>query len=96
MIKENQFMRTFENWVADFESFVCQKGKVHPNKYRAYGYKLPKHIWAAVEDGIRYFRMMVAKPSKGSSPRVQQELDLNKDATWQTKKGEGEKLREDD
>lgn len=40
--------------------------------------------------------MMVGKPPKGSSPHVQQALDLNKDATGHTKKGEGEKLRDDD
>jgi len=39
---------------------------------------------------------MAGRPPKGSSPQVQQELDLNKDARWQTKKGEGEKLRDDD
>jgi len=66
---------------------------VPPNKYRAFGYKSPKHIWACVQDGIRYFRMMVGKPPKGSSPKIQQELDLNKDATWHTKKSEGKKLR---
>jgi hypothetical protein len=89
MIKENQFMSLFENWVLDFENFVRRKGKVKPNKYRAFGYKPPKHVWASVEDGIRYFKMMVGKPPKGSSPQVQQELDLNKDATWRTKKVKG-------
>jgi hypothetical protein len=29
------------------------------------------HIWASVQDGIRYFRMMVGKPPEGSSPKVQ-------------------------
>jgi hypothetical protein len=40
--------------------------------------------------------MMVGNPPKGSSPAIQQQLDLNKDATWYTKKGEGEKLRDAD
>ncbi len=40
--------------------------------------------------------MMVGKPPKKSSPKIQQELGLNKDATWHTKKGEGEKLRDND
>jgi hypothetical protein len=39
---------------------------------------------------------MVGKPPKGSSPQIQQDLNLNKDATLSTKKGEGEKLRNDD
>ena len=93
VIEEDAFMNTFATWVNSFEIFVKEKGKVPPNKYRAFGFKPPSHIWANVEDGIRYFKMMVGKPSKGSSPQIQQELDLNKDATWHTKKGEGEKLR---
>jgi hypothetical protein len=96
MIAENEFMSAFHKCVKDFESFVRQKGKVRPNKYRAFGYKPPKHIWASVKDGIRYFEMMVGIPPKGSSPKIQQELGLNKDATWQTKKSEGKKLRDDD
>ncbi len=96
MIHEKAFMAAFDKWVANFEAFVRQKGKVPPNQYRAYGYTPPPQIWAHVEDGIRYFRLMVGKAPKGSSPRIQEELGLNRDATWQTKKGEGEKLRDDD
>ncbi len=51
---------------------------------------------ADVKDGIRYFEMTVGKPPKGYSPKIQQDLDLNKDATWHTKKGKGEKLRGND
>jgi multimeric flavodoxin WrbA len=93
MIKENEFMQTFDEWVNKFATFVQQKGKVRPNKYRAYGHVPPGHLWADVKDGFRYFEMMVGKPPKGSSPKIQQELDLNKDATWHTKKSEGKKLR---
>jgi hypothetical protein len=96
MIKEHEFISTFNQWVQDFEIFVWQKGKVPPNKYRAFGYTPPKHAWANVQDGIRYFRMMAGIPPKGSSPEAQQELGLNEDATWLTKKGEGKKLRGDD
>ncbi len=96
VIGENEFMQAFNEWVNQFKIFVQQKGKVKPNKHRAYGYQPPKHIWASVQDGIRYFKMMVGKPPKKSSPKIQQELGLNKDATWHTKKGEGEKLRDDD
>jgi hypothetical protein len=35
------------------------------------------------------------KPPKGSSPKIQQDLYLNNDATWHTKKREEEKLRDD-
>ena len=89
-------MSSFNTWVKDFKDFVYKKGKVTPNKYRAFEYKAPRHIWASVQDGIRYFEMMAGKAPKGSSPKIQQELGLNKDATWHTKKGEGEKLRDDD
>ena len=95
MVKEDAFMAAFAGWVHDFEKIVSAKGKVPPNKYRAFGFNPPSHIWANAEDGIRYFRMMVGKAPKGSSPRSQHELDLNKDATWQPKKGEGEKLRDE-
>lgn len=81
VIMENEFMRTFNKWIDDFSVFVQQKGKVPPNKYRAFGYQPPSHIWANVEDGLRYFKMMVGKAPKGSSPQIQEEMDLNKDAT---------------
>ncbi len=96
MVRENVFMKEFDNWVHKFAAFVGQKGKVSPGKYRAFGYQPQRHMWANVEDGIRYFRMMAGIPPKGSSPQIQQELNLNKDATWHTKKGEGEKLRDND
>jgi multimeric flavodoxin WrbA len=96
MVTESGFMTAFNNWVAGFEEFVRQKGKVPPNKYRAYGFNPPKHIWANVQDGYRYFTMMIGKAPKGSSPRIQEDLGLNKDATWHTKQGEGKKLRKDD
>ena len=53
MITEDQFMQRFQNRVNEFS--ISQKGKVKPNKYRAYGYKPPKHYWAGIKDGIRYF-----------------------------------------
>lgn len=96
MTKENEFMDVFGNWVKDFEDFVRQKGKIPPNKYRAFGYEPPKHAWADVQDGVRYFRMMIGKPPEGSSPQIQEDAGLSKDATWHTKKGEGKKLRAND
>ncbi len=93
MVKEENVMKEFYSWIKDFESFVMQKGKVTPGKYRAYGFKQPSHLWANVKDGINYFRMMVGKAPDGSSPDRQEAQGLNKDATWYPKKGEGEKLR---
>lgn len=96
MVGEPDFMQAFKNWVNNFASFVQQKGKVPPNRYRAYGFTPPGHLWANVQDGIRYFRMMAGIAPKGSSPQVQHSLGLNDDATFFTKKGEGEKLRNHD
>ncbi len=96
MVKEKEFMHTFDNWVDHFAAFVRQKGKVKPNKYRAFGYKAPGHMWANIQDGIRYFKMMAGMAPKGSSPRIQDDEGLNNDATWHTKKGEGKKLRDND
>ncbi|MEO6488534.1 MAG: hypothetical protein ABIO04_01230 [Ferruginibacter sp.] len=45
---------------------------------------------------IRYFKMRAGKPPHGSSLQILEELGLNKDATWHTKKGERQKLRDDD
>ena len=95
MVREDNFMNSFDKWTNDFSSFVMAKGKVKPSKYRAYGFKAPGHFWANIEDGIRYFKMMVGKAPKGSSPKIQEDLGLNRDAVWQTKKGEGKKLRDD-
>lgn len=96
LIQEKEFMQTFDEWINQFAKFIEQKGKLKPNKYRAYGYKPSTHIWANVQDGIRYFKMMVGKAPKSSSPKIQDNLGLNKDATWHTKKGEGQKLRDND
>ena len=93
-VQDDKFMTSFYQWINNFETFVKQKGKVEPGKYRAYGFTPPSHAWANVQDGIRYFEMMIGKAPQGSSPQVQEELGLNQDATWQTKKGEGEKVRD--
>jgi len=78
MVYEDGSMRGFNRWVEDFETFVMKKGKVPPYKNRPYGFKAPKHNWANVEDGIQYFRMMAGKAPEGSSPKIQEELNLNK------------------
>jgi hypothetical protein len=80
-------MAKFDRWVSDFATFVQNKGKVQPGKYRAYG-----HQWRDIKLGFRYARMMAGLPPKDSSP-YEQQMDLNKDVTFSPKKGEGEKLR---
>lgn len=93
MIKEEEFMNAFHQWVAGFAAFVGQKGKVLPGKYRAFGYKKPSNLLKEIKTGIRSWKLRFGWAPKGSSPWYQQLYGLNKDATLQPKKGEGEKLR---
>jgi hypothetical protein len=93
MIRDDKVMNEFDEWIKGFIEHVQNKGKVKPNRYRAFGYQPPPHFWASIKDGIRYFRMMIGKPPKHSSVYLQEKLNLIDDATLQTKKGEGEKLR---
>ncbi|WP_207493291.1 NAD(P)H-dependent oxidoreductase [Aridibaculum aurantiacum] len=94
MVREDAFMNSFSNWVKAFTSFVGQKGKVPPAKYRAAGYTPPNHTIGDLKLGWRYFQMMIGKGPKDSSPQQQHDEGLNDDATWHPKKGEGEKLRQ--
>lgn len=71
-------MKTFDEWINQFSMFVHQKGKCNRLDTRASGYEPSGHIWASVEDGIRYFEMMIGKAPKGSSPKTQEDLGLNK------------------
>jgi hypothetical protein len=91
-----EVLRHFDDWVNAFKDFVFEKGKIQPGKYRAFGYEAPKHFKADIKDGIRYFKMMIGKPEEGSSPWIQEKMDLNDDATWHPKWGEGKKLRKSD
>lgn len=93
MVRDEKVMKTFDEWTNDFTSYVKQKGKVQPGKYRAYGYTPPKHFWDELKLGLRHFKMMIGKPPENSSPDIQQEEQLNKDKTLHYKKSEGEKLR---
>ena len=81
-------------WTDRFARFVEAKGKVEPNKYRAFGYKPPGHFLADVRLGWRDIRMRFGSPRFRSSTAKQQRLDLNRDVTREPKKSEGEKLRD--
>ena len=71
-----------------------KKGKVTPGRYRAYGYEPPAHLVADLKTKWRGMRMALGVPKQKTSPAIQQEQDLNRDATIRYKKGEGEKIRE--
>jgi hypothetical protein len=94
MTTETKVFDEFDKWSDEFAAFVGEKGKVEPGKYRAYGYEPPGHLkedlkakWREIKTGLGY-------PPSGSSPDLQEKLDLNKDVTLRPKKSEGEKLRE--
>ena len=94
MIREEEFMTTFQKWVTDFQVFVMQKGKVPPGRYRAYGFKKPTNLWDEAKTGIRSWMLRFGITPDNSSPEKQKELQLNKDITLHPSKSEGEKLRE--
>lgn len=93
MVREKNVMRRFDQWTDAFARFVARKGKVEPGLHRAYGYEPPGHRLADAKLTWRSLRMEVGWAPKGSSPAVQHELGLNRDATLSPKKGEGQKLR---
>jgi hypothetical protein len=87
-------LAAFDAWGERIAAFVRQKGKVEPGLYRAYGYRAPGHRWAEVKLKWRELRMGLGVPPAGSSPAVQQALNLNRDVTLHPKQGEGEKRRD--
>lgn len=93
MAKDERFLAEFDRWTNCLVDFVRQKGKVEPGKYRAYGYAAPSHRWADMKLWWRDRAMRLGRPSPGSSPREQQDLDLNQDAVLSPEEGEGERLR---
>jgi len=94
MILENEFMKTFQIWVNNFEEFVQSKGKVTPGKWRAYGFKASTNLWKEAKTGIRSWMLRFGITPENSSPEKQKQLGLNMDSTLRPEKSEGEKLRE--
>ncbi len=93
MAADADVMARFDRWVKNFEEHVRSKGRVSPNRYRAYGFDPPGHLWDEAKLGWRHFRLMIGQPPAGSSPEKQQELGLNDDATLRPKQSEGDKAR---
>ena len=81
-------------WTDGFARFLETKGKVEPNKYRAFGYNSPGHLLPDARLAWRDIRMRFGSPRLRSSPAKQQSLDFNRDVTKEPKKSEGEKLRD--
>jgi hypothetical protein len=93
MAKEGNVFKDFDAWAAEFAEFVASKGKVEPGKYRAYGYEAPGHLLKDLKLKWREIQIGLKNPPEDSSPEEQQEMNLNRDATLNPKKSEGEKLR---
>jgi hypothetical protein len=94
MASEPDLLREFDEWTDAFADHVAKKGKVSPNEYRAFGYQAPPHLRADLKTKWRGLRMALGFPIPGTSPAVQQERGLNRDATISYKKSEGAKLRD--
>lgn len=94
MEDEGTLLPAFDAWCARFADHVAAKGTVQPGRWRAFGYTAPGHRMADLELKWREMRMSVGAAPAGSSPAKQQEQGLNEDATFNPKRGEGEKLRD--
>ncbi len=81
MISQADFMEQFDKWVDNFSSFVRDKGKVQPGKYRAFGVKRGSPFFKEIPLAWREIRMRLGHPPAGSSPDKQQKLGINKDVT---------------
>lgn len=86
-----EVMASFDRWTDEFGRFVAAKGKVPPGKHRAFGYKPPGHRIADLKLKWRDLQMRAGHAPEGSSPRKQDDLGLNKDATWTPGKSEADR-----
>ena len=80
MVVDLAVMNAFDEWTDAFTGHVSSKGKVTPGRYRAYGYRAPFHLWANLKTKWRGLRMALGVPVAGTSPAIQQERALNRDA----------------
>ena len=93
LLQQPEVLGAFDRWTDAFAGHVRKKGKVPPGEYRAYGYEPPPHFAADMRTKWRGVRMALGFPVPGTSPAMQQDLELNQDAGIHYKKGEGAKLR---
>jgi NADPH-dependent FMN reductase len=91
---EPELQPAFDEWTDGFADHVARKGRVKPGEYRAYGHRAPSHLWADLKTKWRGLRMALGVPIPGTSPAIQQQRGLNRDATIFYKRGEGARLRD--
>lgn len=86
MAQNPEVLSAFDSWAQDFQNFVLQKGKVPAGRFRAFGYQAPGHKIADAKLIWRDLKMRAGHAPEGSSPRLQNDMDLNQDATFHPKK----------
>jgi hypothetical protein len=84
MIGEEDVVRGFDAWTDTFADFVHRNGKVPPGQFRAFGRSAPSHRMADLRLKWRELRMGLGVAVSDSSPARQQELGVNRDATFGT------------
>ncbi|MGI8673270.1 MAG: NAD(P)H-dependent oxidoreductase [Luteitalea sp.] len=94
LVERPAVLDAVDAWADRFAGVVRAKGQVTPGAYRAYGHERPSHRLANLSLKWRELRMRAGVPRADSSPARQQELGLNRDATFSPAKGEGETLRD--
>jgi hypothetical protein len=93
LMENAEVLGEFDRWTSAFTDHVAAKGKVSPSQYRAYGYRAPSHLMADLKTKLRGLRMALGAPEPGTSPAVQHERGINRDASIFYKRGEGVKAR---
>lgn len=93
MMENAEVLGEFDRWTSAFTDHVAAKGKVPPSRFRAYGYRAPSHLVADLKTKLRGLRMALGAPAPGTSPAVQHERGINRDASIFYKRGEGVKAR---
>ena len=91
LLGRDDVLASFDRWTDAVAAFVRDKGNVTPGRFRAFGHRPPGHRLADLKLKWRDLRMRMGVPPAGSSPRRQQELGLNRDATWSPDRSERER-----
>jgi hypothetical protein len=94
MEDEKGLYPAFDTWVNAFAAHVAEKGRVPPNKYRAFGHRPPAHFIADLKTKWRGIRMALGISPRETSPAIQAKRGLNRDTRVLYKQGEGTRLRD--
>src|SRR4051812_31242478 len=88
MVRDAEVMAAFDDWTDQFATCVRARGKVPPGRWRAFGPQAPSHPLDDLKLKWREVRMSLGRPPAGSSPAEQQEMGLNRDATFHPARSE--------